>query len=64
MPGLSDVLVHTGQHFDCNMSVVFFEELGIRKPDYFLDIDAETLKTIRGCMQAVVEKAHACCSSW
>lgn len=32
-------LLHTGQHFDENMSKVFFERLKIRKPDYHLDID-------------------------
>ena len=33
-----EVLVHTGQHFDANMSDVFFDELGMSKPDHFLDI--------------------------
>lgn len=31
-------LVHTGQHFDYNMSDVFFQQLKIRQPDYFLGI--------------------------
>ncbi len=35
---LHEVLVHTGRHFDANMSDVFFEELGMHKPDHFLDI--------------------------
>jgi UDP-GlcNAc3NAcA epimerase len=35
---LQEVLIHTGQHFDANMSDVFFQELGIQKPDHFLDI--------------------------
>lgn len=30
-------LVHTGQHFDENMSDVFFQELKLKKPDYFLN---------------------------
>ncbi len=32
-----NVLVHSGQHYDYNMSKVFFEELGIPQPDYFLE---------------------------
>lgn len=35
---LQEVLVHTGQHFDANMSDVFFDELGMHKPDHFLGI--------------------------
>lgn len=31
------ILIHTGQHFDKNLSEVFFEQLGIRTPDYTLD---------------------------
>ena len=30
-------LVHTGQNYDYELNQVFFEDLGIRKPDYFLD---------------------------
>lgn len=36
--GLSEVMVHTGQHFDPAMSSIFFEELGIPEPAYNLDI--------------------------
>ena len=31
------VLVHTGQNYDYELNQVFFEDLGVRKPDYFLD---------------------------
>ena len=31
------ILVHTGQNYDFELSEVFFQQLGIRKPDYFLD---------------------------
>lgn len=37
-----EVLVHTGQHFDDNMSAVFFREMGIPKPDYSLGISGGT----------------------
>lgn len=33
-----EILVHTGQHFDDNMSAVFFREMGIPEPDYNLGI--------------------------
>jgi UDP-N-acetylglucosamine 2-epimerase (non-hydrolysing) len=34
--GTEVILVHTGQHYDAAMNDVFFEDLGIRHPDYFL----------------------------
>jgi len=36
--GAEEILVHTGQHYDFNMSDVFFEELDLPKPDYNLGI--------------------------
>ena len=35
---IREVIVHTGQHYDKNMSDVFFDELSIPKPDYHLGI--------------------------
>lgn len=37
--GMRQTLVHTGQHFDAMMSTVFFDELGLPKPDHFLGIN-------------------------
>lgn len=37
-PNVREILVHTGQHYDANMSDVFFEELDIPKPDHHLGI--------------------------
>ena len=53
---LSEVMVHTGQHFDANMSDVFFAELGMKKPDYFLDIHGGTHGAMTGRMLAEVEQ--------
>lgn len=33
-----NILVHTGQNYDYELNEIFFEELGIRKPDYFLNV--------------------------
>ena len=36
------VLVHTGQNFDYELNKIFFDDLGVRKPDYFLDVASST----------------------
>lgn len=36
--GIRQTLVHTGQHYDSNMSDVFFQQLGIREPDAHLEV--------------------------
>ena len=38
----SYILVHTGQHYDHNMSKVFFEQLKLKEPDYYLNIENQT----------------------
>jgi UDP-N-acetylglucosamine 2-epimerase (non-hydrolysing) len=37
-PDIQQVLLHTGQHYDDNMSQVFFDELGIPRPDIYLGV--------------------------
>ena len=36
------ILVHTGQNYDYELNQIFFEDLGIRKPDYFLNVAGAT----------------------
>lgn len=36
-PSIEHILVHTGQNYDYELNEVFFEDLGLRKPDYFLN---------------------------
>ncbi len=36
------IIIHTGQNYDYELNQIFFEDLGIRKPDYFLDAAGET----------------------
>jgi UDP-N-acetylglucosamine 2-epimerase (non-hydrolysing) len=40
------VLVHTGQNYDYELNEIFFQELGIRQPDHFLDADPTSLGTL------------------
>jgi UDP-N-acetylglucosamine 2-epimerase (non-hydrolysing) len=37
------ILVHTGQNYDYELNEIFFEQLGLRKPDYFLNVAGSTL---------------------
>ena len=36
---ITELIVHTGQHYDQNMSDIFFDEMQLPKPDFFLDIN-------------------------
>lgn len=42
------ILVHTGQNYDYELNEVFFEDLGIRKPDYFLNAAGTNATTTAG----------------
>ena len=41
-PGVRQTLLHTGQHYDANMSDIFFQQLGLPAPDVFLGIGSGT----------------------
>ena len=42
------VLVHTGQNYDYELNGIFFDELGIRKPDEFLEVNTSSLGRVLG----------------
>jgi UDP-N-acetylglucosamine 2-epimerase (non-hydrolysing) len=47
-------LVHTGQNYDPNLSDIFFQDLGVRRPDYFLAAHGETFgEQIAGIIEGV-----------
>lgn len=55
-----EILVHTGQHYDKNMSDVFFEELNIPRPDFNLGIGSGSHGLQTGTMMIEIEKLCMC----
>ena len=55
---IKEIIVHTGQHYDANMSDIFFEEMQIPKPDYFLGIGGKSHGAMTGQM---IEKIEEVC---
>lgn len=55
-PFIDEVMIHTGQHFDENMSDIFFEELEIGQPKYALDINNSSHGEMIGKMIVEIEK--------
>jgi len=53
---VDETIVHTGQHYDANMSEIFFSQLDIPKPDYFLDINGLSHGAMTGQMLEKIEK--------
>lgn len=41
---LNQVIVHTGQNYDYELNEIFFKDLELRKPDYFLEVDTSSLE--------------------
>lgn len=53
---IKEIIVHTGQHYDANMSDIFFEEMKIPKPDYFLGIGGKSHGAMTGQMMEKIEE--------
>ena len=59
---INHILVHTGQNYDYELNEIFFNDLGIRKPDYFLEAAgknaAETIGNILIKVDPILEKEN------
>lgn len=53
---IREIIIHTGQHFDTNMSDIFFEEMHIPKPDYNLNINGLGHGAMTGQMLEKIEE--------
>lgn len=53
---IQEIVIHTGQHYDYNMSDVFFKELGMKKPDYNLETGSGSHGDMTGRMLIEIEK--------
>ncbi|GAH77323.1 unnamed protein product, partial [marine sediment metagenome] len=54
--GIKEILVHTGQHYDFNMSDIFFQELNLPQPDYHLGVGSGSHGEQTGKMLLEIEK--------
>ena len=55
-PDVEEILIHTGQHYDKNMSAVFFKEMHIQKPKYNLEVNNMSHGAMTGRMIEQIEK--------
>ena len=59
---VNHVLVHTGQNYDYELNQVFFDDLNVKKPDYFLNVSAktaaETISNVIKFSDEVIEKEN------
>jgi len=53
---IKEIIVHTGQHYDTNMSDIFFDEMKIPKPNYFLGIGGKSHGAMTGQMIEKIEE--------
>ena len=53
---ITEIIVHTGQHYDANMSDIFFDEMQIPKPNYFLGIGGKSHGAMTGQMIEKIEE--------
>src|SRR5438132_505139 len=59
--GIDEVVLHTGQHYDDEMSRVFFEELGLGSPDFSLDLHTADTDAMTPGIVAALERERPDC---
>ena len=55
-PDITEIIIHTGQHYDANMSDIFFEQMAIPKPNYHLGIGGGTHGAMTGRQLEKIEE--------
>jgi len=53
---IKEVIVHTGQHYDSNMSDIFFKQMGLPRPDYLLGVGGKSHGAMTGQMMEKIEE--------
>jgi UDP-GlcNAc3NAcA epimerase len=53
---IQEIIIHSGQHYDFNMSEVFFSQLNVPKPDYFLNVGSNSHAIQTAEMMIAIEK--------
>ena len=63
---IKEIIIHTGQHFDANMSDVFFEQMDIPRPNHYLKIanlshGAMTGRMLEGIEELIQQESQTGC---
>jgi len=53
---VNHIIVHTGQNYDYELNEIFFNDLEIRKPDFYLDVNTSSLGTVYG--DTIIKSEH------
>jgi UDP-GlcNAc3NAcA epimerase len=56
--GIDEIVLHTGQHYDPELSQVFFDELGLAEPDYALDLHTAEMAPMRAGIRSAIAAEH------